>query len=133
MIFLLDTHLLLWASSAPNKLPTSVKKLVSDLNNQLYFSSGSLWEIIIKNSLGRPDFQVNAHVFRRALLDNDYQELNIRGDHVAALDQLPPKHKDPFDRILLAQAIVEGMILVTADTQIAQYEGPIQFVRPEHG
>ncbi|MFC7420221.1 type II toxin-antitoxin system VapC family toxin [Iodobacter arcticus] len=125
MKYLLDTHILLWAASAPEKLPESARALLSDEKNQLFFSAASLWEITIKNELGREDFRVNARVLRRGLLDNGYQELPIYSEHAVSVDNLPAIHKDPFDRILIAQATVEGITLITADSSIAQYPAPI--------
>ncbi|MEI7994972.1 MAG: type II toxin-antitoxin system VapC family toxin [Methylococcaceae bacterium] len=96
--------------------------------NELLFSAASLWEIVIKSGLGRSDFQVNARVLRRGLLDNGYQELAITSEHTVSIDSLPPIHKDPFDRILVAQATVEGIILLTADALVAKYPGPVRQV-----
>lgn len=128
MKLLLDTHLLLWAAGSPQQLSAAARNLLEDVHNELLFSSASLWEIVIKHSLGRADFQVNARVLRRGLLDNGYQELAITSEHAVSLESLPLIHKDPFDRILIAQATVEGIILLTTDTVIAQYPGPIQQV-----
>lgn len=92
------------------------------------FSAASLWGIAFKRGLGRDDFQVDARVLRRGLLDNGYGELPVTSEHAVAIDALPPLHKDPFDRILVAQAQVEGITLVTADDLVAQYSGPIRKV-----
>ena len=81
-----------------------------------------------KQGLGRDDFKVNARLLRRGLLDNGYSELPIISDHVVAIDSLPPIHKDPFDRILVAQATVEGVTLLTIDSVVSQYPGPIRAV-----
>jgi PIN domain nuclease of toxin-antitoxin system len=126
--YLLDTHLLLWAASSPERLPPEARKLFDDELNEFLFSAASLWEIAIKRGLGRADFQVNARVLRRGLLDNGYQELAICSEHAVATEGLPLLHKDPFDRILVAQATVEGITLITADTMVAQYPGPVQLV-----
>lgn len=126
MKLLLDTHLLLWAAAASKKLPRRAYRLIQDGENNLLFSAASLWEIAIKSSAGRADFEVNARVLRRALVDNGYTELPIRSEHVVAIEDLPPIHKDPFDRLLVAQATVEGVILLTVDSVVAQYPGPIQ-------
>lgn len=99
--------------------------MLEDPNNELLFSAASLWEISIKHGLGRADFQVDARVLRRGLLDNGYLELPITSEHAVFIESLPSLHKDPFDRILVAQATVEGFTLLTADTLIAQYPGPI--------
>jgi PIN domain nuclease of toxin-antitoxin system len=122
---LLDTHLLLWAAGQPEKLSVEVRALLDDPANTLLFSAASLWEIAIKRTLGREDFKVDARVLRRGLLDNGYEELPITSAHAVALDELLPIHKDPFDRILVAQAKVEGITLVTADERVAKYPGAI--------
>jgi PIN domain nuclease of toxin-antitoxin system len=96
--------------------------------NELMFSAASFWEIAIKRSLGRSDFRVDPRLLRRGLLDNGYSELLIGSDHALAIDGLPLLHKDPFDRILIAQAMVEGITLLTADPLVAQYSGPIRRV-----
>jgi len=128
MKFLLDTHILLWASASPQQLSSAAKKLIEEPEHELFFSAASLWEIVIKNNLGREDFQVNVHVLKRGLIDNGYTELAIISEHVVAIDNLPCIHKDPFDRILIAQAITEGIILLTTDAIVAQYPGSIRRV-----
>ena len=115
MKLLLDTHLLLWAAGNPERLSKKARALIEKNEHELFFSSGSLWEIVIKRNLGRDDFKVDARVLRRGLLDNGYSELPIASEHVVAIDGLPQHHKDPFDRVLVAQAIVEGITLVTSD------------------
>ena len=128
MKLLLDTHLILWAAGMAEKLPPEARRLLEDPHNTLLFSAASLWEVAIKRGLGRTDFQVDARVLRRGLLDNGYQELVITSEHTVSVDSLPPIHKDPFDRLLVAQAMVEGITLLTADAVVAQYPGPIQKV-----
>lgn len=125
---MLDTHVLLWAAGDPKRLSTKARKLISDPQNELLFSAASLWEIAIKRGLNRRDFQADPRLMRRGLLDNGYGELPIVSDHVVAIDVLPPIHKDPFDRLLVAQATVEGFTLLTLDPVVAQYPGPIQRV-----
>ena len=128
MKLLLDTHLLLWAAGEPRRLPKQVRILLDNPDNELLFSAASLWEVVIKRGLGREDFAVDARLLRRGLLDNGYSELPIVSDHVVAIDSLPPIHKDPFDRILVAQATVEGVTLLTNDSLVSQYPGPIRTV-----
>lgn len=128
MKLLIDTQLLLWAAGAPQRLSGQARPLLEDPSNELLFSPVSLWEIAIKRGLGRADFQVDARVLRRGLLDNGYAELPLTGEHAVAIEGLPPLHKDPFDRILVAQAMVEGIVLLTADTMVAQYPGPVRLV-----
>ncbi len=128
MKLLLDTHLLLWAAGTPDRLPAGARELLDDPQNEPIFSSASLWEVAIKQGLGRADFRVDARLLRRGLLDNGYGELPITGKHAVALDSLPSIHKDPFDRILIAQSMVEGITLLTADPLVAQYPAPVRKV-----
>ena len=128
MTLLLDTQVLLWAVNQPDRLPAVARTLLTNPDNDLLFSPASLWEIAIKNTLGRSDFRVEPRILRRGLLDNGYTELPITGEHAVNIDSLPRLHKDPFDRILLAQAIVEGITLLTSDAQVARYGGPVRKV-----
>ena len=128
MKLLLDTHLLLWVALQPARLAPACRALIEDPEHELLFSAASLWEIAIKRGLGRQDFQVDPRLLRRGLLDNLYTELAITSEHAIATDTLPPIHKDPFDRILLAQAMVEGITLLTTDRLVAQYPGAVRQV-----
>ena len=92
------------------------------------FSAASLWEVVIKSGLGRADFRADARLLRRGPLDNGYDELAITAEHAAAIANLPPIHRDPFDRMLVAQSTVEGILLLTADSVVAQYPGPVRKV-----
>lgn len=121
MNLLLDTHLLLWAASEPARLSAKARALLLDPANQLVFSSASLWEVSIKNGVERPDFNVDPRRLWRMLLVNGYRELPVASEHAVAVGELPPLHKDPFDRILVAQARVEGLMLLTADKAVAKY------------
>ena len=128
MKFLLDTQILLWAAGQPERLSTAARRQLSDPKNELLFSAASLWEITIKKSLGRDDFRVEPRLLRRGLLDNGFIELPVTSEHAVSIDALPDLHKDPFDRILLAQALSEGITLLTADAQLARYPGPVRKV-----
>lgn len=128
MKLLLDTHVLLWAAGTPERLSAEARDLLRDPANDLIFSVASLWEIAIKSSLGRADFAVDAGVLRRGLIENGYGELPVDGAHALAVGGLPPLHRDPFDRMLVAQARVEGFALVTADAAVAGYGGAIRLV-----
>lgn len=128
MNLLLDTHLLLWAAGAPDRLPAAARDLVEDPGNILIFSVASLWEIAIKRGLGRNDFRVDPRLLRRGLIDNGYVELAITSEHVVAVESLPPLHRDLFDRLLIAQATAEGVTLLTSDKALAAYPGPIRVV-----
>jgi PIN domain nuclease of toxin-antitoxin system len=125
---LLDTHLLLWAAESVRRIPRSARPLISDPDNELLFSAASIWEIATKSTLKRPDFQVDARTLRRGLIDNGYIELPVLSEHAVAIDALPSIHKDPFDRLLIAQAAVEGITLLTDDATVARYPGPVQLV-----
>jgi PIN domain nuclease of toxin-antitoxin system len=128
MKLLLDTHLLLWAAGKPNRLSAAARKLIDSSANELLFSAASVWEVAIKRGLGRRDFKADPRLLRRGLLDNGYTELPILSDHVVAIERLPPIHKDPFDRLLVAQATVEGITLLTSDSELAEYPGPVRVV-----
>lgn len=109
-------------------MPAEAARLIDDTENALVFSVVNLWEVAIKSALGRSDFTVDARLLRRGLLDNGYVELAILSEHAVAVASLPPLHADPFDRLLVAQSIVEGVQLLTADRALAQYPGPIKLV-----
>lgn len=128
MKFLIDTHLLIWAANEPEKLSRKALSLMANPEHELLFSAASIWKIAIKNGLGRDDFKVDARLLRRGLLDNDYTELAITSAHAVFVENLPLIHKDPFDRILIAQASAEGFTLLTADSTVAKYPGPIELV-----
>ena len=128
MKLLLDTHLLLWAATAPQRLSVEAQGLFSDPDNALYFSAVSIWEVAIKRGLDRPDFQLDVRSFRRGLIDNGYIELPMSSLHAVAIDILPAVHRDPFDRMLVAQASVEGFPLITSDAVLRQYSGLVRHV-----
>ena len=128
MKLLLDTHLLLWVANEPKRLPRAARVQIESPENELLFSAASIWEITIKRGLGREDFDVDPRVLRRALLDNGYTELPITGEHAINVDRLPSEHNDPFDRILVAQAMMEGITLLTNDRKLTEYRGPVRLV-----
>ena len=123
MKLLLDTHILLWlAAGVP---PSDVADYVLNEENELYFSPASIWEIIIKRGLNRSDFEVDPHLLYKGLVDNGYEQINITSKHVLLTGTLPMLHKDPFDRILLAQSLTEGITLLTADEMLTKYPAPV--------
>lgn len=128
MKLLVDTHLLLWAAGSPERLSDKARSLVEAPENELIFSAASLWEVTIKASLGRDDFSVDPRLLRRGLLDHGWSELPVTGEHAVAVMGLPNIHKDPFDRILVAQAAEEGILLLTSDAAVAAYPGPVMRV-----
>ena len=128
MTFLLDTHLLLYAAGMPERLPSVARTILEDPESELAFSAASLWEVAIKNGLGREDYRVDPRLLRRGLLENGYTELPVSGAHAVAADLLPPVNSDPFDRMLVAQAQIEGLTLLTLDPVIGRYPGPIRLL-----
>jgi len=123
MKLLLDTHILLWVAAG-----TLPKKAIPYFTNEaieLFFSSASIWEVIIKKSLNRSDFQVDPTTLYYGLLDNGYMEIAITSRHALLVADLPQTHKDPFDRILIAQARAEGMSLLTSDKTVSNYSPAI--------
>ncbi|WNJ89676.1 type II toxin-antitoxin system VapC family toxin [Bosea sp. 685] len=121
MRLLLDTHLLLWTAGKSRMLSREAVELIAAPENEINYSVVGLWEVAIKNGLGRSDFSVDLALLRRRLLDNGYREIPVTGEHALATERLPALHRDPFDRLLVAQATVEGMILLTADATLASY------------
>lgn len=126
--FLVDTQVLLWNVYGSKKLPARVARLFRDGRHQFFYSAASLWEIAIKAARGRDDFVADAAEIRDALEDNGFLELQIAGEHAVAVSKLPPIHGDPFDRMLVAQAIVEPMALITSDERLAAYPATIEVV-----
>ena len=126
MQLLLDTHLLVWAMGKPERLDPALVRLLEDPMNTPVFSVASLWELVIKRGLDRPDFRLEPPLLRQALLEAGWRELPVEAHHVLVVGQLPALHRDPFDRLLLAQAQADGLLLITADQQLAQYPGPVR-------
>jgi PIN domain nuclease of toxin-antitoxin system len=128
MKFLLDTQFVLWVPVDAPHIRSQARSILTNPANEFVFSVSSIWEIAIKRALQRPDFMFDPREIRRLLIENGYEELTIQSRHAVAVDFLPRIHKDPFDRILIAQAMVEGITLLTADAVIARYPGPIRKV-----
>jgi PIN domain nuclease of toxin-antitoxin system len=124
---LLDTHIAIWAATNPGRLSGEARASIENLENELFFSAASIWEVAIKRISSRGESLPDHRMLRRNLLENDYRELSITSEHAVAIDTLPGIHKDPFDRILIAQAIVEALTFVTADRTVAKYPGSILF------
>jgi PIN domain nuclease of toxin-antitoxin system len=122
MKLLLDTHIVLWAAGQPEKLSESARTLLTTPENTLFFSAASIWEIVIKRGLGREDFKVDPRRLRKMLVTHGYTELPVTAEHALKVETLPMLHKDPFDRLLLAQASAEGMLLLTVDASVLQYQ-----------
>lgn len=127
-MLLLDTHILLWAAYAPDKLSRRARQFLEAPEHTLIFSVASIWEVAIKASLNKPEFTVAPGILRRGLVESGYVELSITSAHAAAVADLPPVHRDPFDRMLVVQARVEGFTLLTSDTQLTDYGAPVSLV-----
>jgi PIN domain nuclease of toxin-antitoxin system len=123
MRFLFDTHLLIWAvdEDLDARLPGAAAAIIDDQANELFFSAASIWEIAIKSGRGRSDFQLDPMLMRRSLRSHGWIELPVTGEHASAIGRLPSHHRDPFDRLLAAQAMVEGFVWLTSDAAVAQY------------
>ncbi len=122
MKLLLDTHILLWAAGQPEKLSDAARVLLTTPENTLFFSAASIWEIVIKLGLGLEDFKIDPYRLRKMLVVHGYAELPVTAEHALKVHLLPYLHKDPFDRLLLAQARVEGLLLLTNDAAVSQYQ-----------
>ena len=123
MRLLLDTHVLLWALAAPARLPAKVSAAIRDPSNMVHVSATSGWEIAIKVALGK--LKADLDEISRAVAEVGFEELPVRMAHARRLRALPAHHRDPFDRMLVAQAIEEGLTLVTRDRQLGAYGVPI--------
>ena len=128
MRLLVDTHLLIWAGLEPDRLSMTAKSYLSEASHELFFSVASIWEVAIKHGLGRQGFRGDPEELRIQLLAGSYTEVDIRSVHAFELARLPAIHGDPFDRIMIAQAMVEGLTLLTADGMVGKYPGPILLV-----
>jgi PIN domain nuclease of toxin-antitoxin system len=126
--FLADTQILIWLAYQPEKLSAEATNILFAEDADVQFSTVSLWEVALKRSRNRSDFEWDVQPLREGLIANEYAELELTGKHVLSFGSAAPKHRDPFDRLLLAQAICEGMFLLTADHVLARQEGPIRFV-----
>ncbi|MEY4414355.1 MAG: hypothetical protein RIQ53_1648 [Pseudomonadota bacterium] len=125
MNLLLDTHVALWAITDSPRLPIKARELIVSPKTTLWVSAASVWEIAIKHSLGRGDMPVSAQEALGHFLDSGYRMLPIEPEHAAAVGELPAHHADPFDRILIAQALIEPMRLMTHDALVAKYSDTI--------
>jgi len=128
VIYLLDTQLILWAVADSDRLSDTARAVLTDPSHEFLFSSAAIWEVTVKSALGRSDFSVDARLLRRGLLTNGASELPITSEHALAVADLAPLHKDPFDRIMVAQAHAEGVVLLTADEVVAAYGAPVELV-----
>jgi len=125
---LVDTHLLLWAVASSRRLPRGARALIEDPANEDYYSATSIWEIAIKSALRRKDFRVDVPALLAALARMGFVELPVTGAHAARVVQLANIHRDPFDRLLVAQSVVEPLTLLTNDALLARYGNGIRIV-----
>ena len=128
MRLLLDTQILLWAIGASRRLPAEVHAVLQDARNQVHFSAASIWEIAIKQGRGRKDFDFGSEQIAAAALASQFVELPVRWQAAAAVAQLPMHHRDPFDRILVAQAMTEPLVLYTADHRLGLYSDLVHLI-----
>jgi PIN domain nuclease of toxin-antitoxin system len=128
MRVLVDTHLLLWATAKSRRLPKEARRLLEDPANEVFFSAASLWEIVIKAAQRKPSFEVDVALLRPALAEMGFVELPVSGAHAERLASLPPLHKDPFDRMLVAQSLAEPLVLLTNDGALAEYGDVVNVV-----
>ena len=128
MRLLLDTHLLLWAAANSKRLPGEARALLEDSGNDAYYSAASIWEIAIKSSLRRSDFRIDIDALLAVLPKMGLTELPVGAAHAASVAKLPPIHRDPFDRLLIAQSIAEPLTLLTNDALLTRYWDGVRVV-----
>ncbi len=121
MRLLLDTQLLLWAAASSERLPAEARALIEESHDDVLFSAASIWEIAIKSALRRRDFRVDLPQLQAALPTKGFVELPVTSAHALGVAHLPSIHRDPFDRVLVAQSLVESTILLTNDRMLARY------------
>jgi PIN domain nuclease of toxin-antitoxin system len=122
---LLDTHIALWAITDSPRLPPRARTLIASPEKTIWVSAASIWEIAIKHALGRGDMPVSGQRAQDCFLQSGYRLLPIEARHAAAVEDLPARHNDPFDRMLIAQALTEPMRLLTHDPVVALYSDSI--------
>lgn len=128
MRVLLDTHIALWALTDSPRLSSAARHLIQSGRNSVYFSAATVWEIAIKHRLARKDMPISGSEASTLFIESGYIELPISASHSAATEQLPMHHSDPFDRILVAQAITEPLRLLTHDRTLILYGDAVQYV-----
>lgn len=128
MVVLLDTHILLWALGAPQRLPQAVVTLIESPETTVYFSAASIWEIAIKTALGKTDFHYSPEDIAQAARNTGFAELSVSAAHGAKVAHLPQHHRDPFDRLLIAQAMLMPAQLLTADATLVPYSELVRFI-----
>ena len=129
MRLLLDTHVLLWAAAEPKRLPGSFREQIESAENDVSFSSASIWELVIKVQIGRLNLPFDLAELARSVSERGFDELPVTAAHAAGVGRLPLHHRDPFDRILVAQAIHEPARLLTVDGVLAKYSELVELGR----
>ena len=122
MKYILDTHTVLWLATSSSALSETAKRTILDPENDFFVSIASAWEVAIKVGTGKLRLVDGVSKFFSIVHENGFELLPITKEHVKTLETLPPLHRDPFDRILIASAMTEGMYLITADTNIHRYD-----------
>lgn len=128
MRVLLDTHLLLWSVASSRRLPKEAASLILDAANEVFYSAASVWEVATKSALRRTDFKADPAALVRALAQSGISELPVTAAHAARVARLPSLHRDPFDRLLVAQSLAEPMTLLTNDAALVRYGSSVQLV-----
>ncbi len=128
MVLLLDTHVLLWALDAPGRLPRDVVTQIESSDTQVYFSAASIWEIAIKTALRKVDFRYSPEEIAQAARDTGFVELPVSAAHGAKVAHLPLHHRDPFDRLLIAQILLLPAQLLTVDAALVPYSELVRLV-----
>lgn len=121
MNYLLDTHIAIWAFSGSKKLGKEIQNLLTSEENRIYYSIASLWEVAIKHKVKPDKIPVSAEEFLQYCMMSDFSKLSIRDSHIIEYERLPNVHSDPFDNIILAQALAEDMILITHDSVFKKF------------
>ncbi len=128
MRVLLDTHLLLWAVGSSRRLSRAARALILDMENEVFYSAASVWEVAIKSALRRKDFNADPAMLVRAFAQSGFSELPVTAAHAVRVAGLPAIHRDPFDRLLVAQSLAEPMTFLTNDATLAPYSPLVQLV-----
>lgn len=128
MRLLLDTQVLLWSVRESRRIPEATVRLLEDGANEVFYSAASIWEIAIKLALRRRDFQLDLDIFLRGVVEMNFTELPVTSSHAVEVTRLPAGHKDPFDRLLVAQARVEPLVLLTADRALLPYSENVRLI-----
>ena len=128
MAFLLDTHAFLWFVSGDNQLPSTVRDKIKDIHQPCFLSAASLWEITIKEQIGKLTLNISLQELFEYADRNQIEVIPINYDHLLILSKLPPYHNDPFDRLIISQAIAENLILITRDKGLKKYKAAQQWI-----